>query len=103
MFRLYLKNFTDILRPMIKETTVFNNETIFELQNLKNECPEMPPNLVGHIKVIMESPSMKELEKKYSDLKAGGHGQPAECRSRHRVAIIIPYRYVFNILIISKI
>ncbi|CAJ0593592.1 unnamed protein product [Cylicocyclus nassatus] len=55
-------------------------------------CPITPPNLVGPIRVWMDSPSMAKLQKLYPYLEPGGHGQPKECRSRHRVAIVVPYR-----------
>jgi len=55
-------------------------------------CPVLPPNLVGPIQVWMDTPSMETLGQLYPELASGGHGQPKECRARHRVAIIIPYR-----------
>lgn len=55
-------------------------------------CPLTPPHLVGPIRVFMDSPSYSSLEKLYPYLEAGGHGQPKECRSRHKVAIVVPYR-----------
>ncbi len=47
---------------------------------------------VGPIRVWFEFPSLSELEQLYPYLEAGGHGKPKECRSRHRVAIVIPFR-----------
>ncbi|EPB72230.1 N-acetyllactosaminide 3-alpha-galactosyltransferase [Ancylostoma ceylanicum] len=70
-----------------------NQSYPFTLQNPKLElCPLTPPNLVGPIRVFMDSPSMDALQKLYPYLERGGHGQPEECRSRHRVAIVVPYR-----------
>ncbi|PIO57003.1 N-acetyllactosaminide 3-alpha-galactosyltransferase, partial [Teladorsagia circumcincta] len=55
-------------------------------------CPMAPPRLVGPIRVWMDAPTFSSLEKLYPHLERGGHGQPKECRSRHRVAVIVPYR-----------
>ncbi|WKX91042.1 hypothetical protein Q1695_009684 [Nippostrongylus brasiliensis] len=70
-----------------------NTSFPFAFQDPKlKRCPEMPPSLVGPIRVWMDSPSFDSLEKLYSYLQPGGHGQPKECRSRHKVAIVVPYR-----------
>lgn len=56
------------------------------------DCPVIPPALVGPIKVWFDYPSWSELERLYASLEPGGHGKPAQCKARHRVAIIVPYR-----------
>ena len=51
--------------------------------------------LSGAINVTTNSaalPGMLKLEKLFSALKPGGHYRPENCTSRHRVAIIVPYR-----------
>ncbi|XP_064120451.1 beta-1,4-N-acetylgalactosaminyltransferase bre-4-like [Macrobrachium nipponense] len=58
----------------------------------KELCPTVPPNLVGRVNISLTVPSMEEIEKAHPELEPGGQFHPAECRSRHRVAIIIPYR-----------
>lgn len=56
-------------------------------------CPALPPKLVGRVKVFKTAPSMEDLEKQYKKrLEPGGRFWPKECRSRHKVAIVIPYR-----------
>lgn len=55
-------------------------------------CPLTPPNLVGPIRVWMNSPSMETLERLYHFVEPGGHGKPSDCKSRHKVAIVVPYR-----------
>lgn len=55
-------------------------------------CPLTPPVLVGPIKVWFDYPSWSELNKLYENIEPGGHGKPATCVSRNRVAIVIPYR-----------
>jgi hypothetical protein len=65
----------------------------FEYQPLNlSICPAEPPNLVGPIRVWLDTPSFEKIESLYPNLDNGGHSQPANCRSRHRVAIIVPYR-----------
>lgn len=94
------ENFTDVLLQSTENNNnkmeIILKENIFEVQHLTNECPETPPNLIGKIKVFLESPSMEKLKTIYPNLKVGGHGQPIDCLARQRVAIIIPYRYVFG-------
>lgn len=58
----------------------------------KSLCPPIPPNLTGPVKVLKDSPSLDELEKKFPMLEPGGHYRPQECQARDRVAIIVPYR-----------
>ncbi|KJH50590.1 N-acetyllactosaminide 3-alpha-galactosyltransferase [Dictyocaulus viviparus] len=71
----------------------FNMSYPFTLQSSSLElCPLIPPHLVGPIRVWMDSPPFSALRKLYPFLELGGHGQPKECRSRHRVAVVVPYR-----------
>ncbi|XP_064489036.1 beta-1,4-N-acetylgalactosaminyltransferase bre-4-like [Ornithodoros turicata] len=63
-----------------------------ESSNAVKDCPLVPPNLVTRMKVITNPPPIEEQEKIFTDLMPGGRYTPKECRSRHRVAIIIPYR-----------
>ncbi|KAL3998992.1 N-terminal region of glycosyl transferase group 7 family protein [Acanthocheilonema viteae] len=55
-------------------------------------CSATPPGLVGPIKVWYDEPSFEEIERLNSNLEPGGHGKPNSCQSRHRVAIVVPYR-----------
>ncbi|CAI2321733.1 unnamed protein product [Caenorhabditis sp. 36 PRJEB53466] len=55
-------------------------------------CNQTPPHLVGPIRVFLDEPSFASLVKMYPELHKGGHGVPAECQARHRVAVIVPYR-----------
>ncbi|XP_074646324.1 beta-1,4-N-acetylgalactosaminyltransferase bre-4-like isoform X2 [Tubulanus polymorphus] len=57
-----------------------------------SQCPMLPPNLVGRIRVKLDKPSFLDLENKHQELQPGGHWKPTACISRHRVAIIIPFR-----------
>lgn len=57
------------------------------------ECPMIPPNLHGKFPVeLTDIPSMEGLENQIPGLDLGGRFKPASCRSRHKVAIIVPYR-----------
>lgn len=56
------------------------------------ECPLVPPKLVGQLKVLTESPSFEILENMFSNLDPGGRYKPPDCISRNKVALIIPYR-----------
>ncbi|XP_075745834.1 beta-1,4-N-acetylgalactosaminyltransferase bre-4-like isoform X1 [Rhipicephalus microplus] len=55
-------------------------------------CPVIPPNLVGYIPTNMDVRSLDDVEDEFPDVMPGGHFRPKECTSRHRVAILIPYR-----------
>ncbi|KAL8575362.1 hypothetical protein ACOMHN_048655 [Nucella lapillus] len=60
--------------------------------NNSTPCPLVPPNLVGRMTTYKQAPSWTEIAGLNPGLEPGGHYQPAECKARHRVAIIIPYR-----------
>ncbi|XP_011302326.1 beta-1,4-N-acetylgalactosaminyltransferase bre-4 [Fopius arisanus] len=55
-------------------------------------CPLIPPNLVGPLTVTKNPPELSVIESTLTEVKQGGRGWPSDCNSRHRVAIIIPYR-----------
>ncbi|XP_039275628.1 beta-1,4-N-acetylgalactosaminyltransferase bre-4-like [Nilaparvata lugens] len=60
-------------------------------------CPIVSPHLLGPFKPAKEAPpTLDELERELALAGAlpafGGQWQPATCRSRDRVALIIPYR-----------
>ena len=58
------------------------------------ECPPVPDNLQGKLRVNLTAPDWAELNTKFSEanIAAGGEFSPANCYSQHRVAIIIPFR-----------
>ncbi|XP_070390102.1 beta-1,4-N-acetylgalactosaminyltransferase bre-4-like isoform X3 [Dermacentor albipictus] len=57
-----------------------------------NLCPLVPPNLVGYIPIRMDVPSLEAVENEFPEVMQGGRFRPKECTSRHRVAILVPYR-----------
>ncbi|XP_037567600.2 beta-1,4-N-acetylgalactosaminyltransferase bre-4 isoform X7 [Dermacentor silvarum] len=57
-----------------------------------NLCPLISPNLVGDIPIKMDVPSLEAVENEFPEVGQGGRFGPKECTSRHRVAILVPYR-----------
>ncbi|XP_023323120.1 beta-1,4-N-acetylgalactosaminyltransferase bre-4, partial [Eurytemora carolleeae] len=58
-----------------------------------SDCPMIPPNLLGRFPVLTQQvPDFSEMESMFPDLELGGSFKPADCKPRHRVAIIVPYR-----------
>ncbi|XP_037513471.1 beta-1,4-N-acetylgalactosaminyltransferase bre-4 [Rhipicephalus sanguineus] len=78
-------NVTDILKDVISDSKRANVSS-------DNLCPLISPNLVGDIPVKMDVPSMEVAETEFPDVMPGGRFRPKECTSRHRVAILVPYR-----------
>uniref|UniRef100_A0A915M560 Galactosyltransferase N-terminal domain-containing protein n=1 Tax=Meloidogyne javanica TaxID=6303 RepID=A0A915M560_MELJA len=67
-------------------------------------CPENPPNQKGKIDVDMRSLKLEEIEEEYKYLWPGGHWRPKECKSRQKVAIVVPYRvYPFDCIIFHDV
>ncbi|XP_042237391.1 beta-1,4-galactosyltransferase 5-like [Homarus americanus] len=72
--------------------TLANETSWFSNMQCEVLCPVTPPKLWGPLKVQRTSPTLQEQEHNHPELELGGHYTPAECRARHKVAIIIPYR-----------
>ncbi|GAB6032512.1 hypothetical protein CHUAL_011408 [Chamberlinius hualienensis] len=77
---------------MTNFSTQSSNQTLEVNTTQLPLCPPVPSKLVGQLKVLTESPTMAELEARHPELSPGGRFHPKECTSRHKVAIIIPYR-----------
>ncbi|XP_067123759.1 beta-1,4-N-acetylgalactosaminyltransferase bre-4-like [Centruroides vittatus] len=63
--------------------------------NSLKPCPEIPPGLVGRMKIDLKNGTSKDLETiriNNPEVKLGGAYSPKDCKSRYRVAVIIPYR-----------
>lgn len=61
----------------------------------RNLCQQIPDNLKRRLKIELTNLTDDELDKKfenYFDKNSGGHWKPSECKSRYKVAIIVPYR-----------
>ncbi|XP_046571681.1 beta-1,4-N-acetylgalactosaminyltransferase bre-4-like [Haliotis rubra] len=72
-----------------RQTSVISSSANDVIMNL---CPPTPPNLVGALVVDMEPVSFEEIERHHPTMTPGGRFQPLDCKSRHRVAIVVPYR-----------
>lgn len=55
------------------------------------ECEETPKHLLGKLSIANESPDLKITELVNSEVQDGSY-EPARCKSRYRVAIIVPLR-----------
>ncbi|KAI0212444.1 Beta-1,4-N-acetylgalactosaminyltransferase bre-4 [Lamellibrachia satsuma] len=69
----------------VSVTSIDRNKTLMP-------CPPLPPNLVGRKPVRIQNVPLKKLEESHPEVLPGGQWRPLGCISRHRVAIIIPYR-----------
>jgi hypothetical protein len=47
---------------------------------------------VGGVVINMTAAAFQSLEARFKELEPGGLYKPPDCRSRHKVAIVIPYR-----------
>lgn len=74
--------------PPLPDTSI-PNVTDTETQQ---QCPLIPPNLVGPVLVIKTPPELSVMEKNFTEVRPGGRGFPTNCNTSHHVAIIIPYR-----------
>lgn len=82
-----------ISKKVSSPTNISTTNASTEAINTLPECPMIPPNLHGRFPVeLTDIPSMEELENQIPGLDLGGRFKPASCRSRHKVAIIVPYR-----------
>ncbi|XP_076357697.1 beta-1,4-N-acetylgalactosaminyltransferase bre-4-like [Tachypleus tridentatus] len=55
-------------------------------------CSAVPSDIVGGMNITLTVPEKKDILKVVSQLQPGGAWSPSSCKSRHRVAIIIPFR-----------
>lgn len=105
---------TTIVSPLVVGLHDVNNATKFDTNTtkfipplnkiifnstLQQRCPLIPPNLVGPLAILKNPPEMSVLETRLKDVNQGGRGNPKDCASRHRVAIIIPYRNRYEHLV----
>jgi len=57
------------------------------------QCSMIPPNLKGRFPVTVNNiPSMDDMSNMFPGLELGGRWRPKSCLSKHKVAIIVPYR-----------
>uniref|UniRef100_A0A0N4ZGW0 Beta-1,4-N-acetylgalactosaminyltransferase n=1 Tax=Parastrongyloides trichosuri TaxID=131310 RepID=A0A0N4ZGW0_PARTI len=48
--------------------------------------------LKGNYTVNLSSPSIETIESLYSNIEPGGHHYPKFCKTKHKVAIVVPYK-----------
>lgn len=94
---LFLIHFLIHFLETIFLDNLHKNKIITRNKNLPF-CAENSSVLKGLIRIRKVSPDMKAMEKIFSMLAPGGHGEPRNCRARHRIAIIVPYRSISNFL-----
>ncbi|XP_035226531.1 beta-1,4-N-acetylgalactosaminyltransferase bre-4-like [Stegodyphus dumicola] len=76
----------------VKKLSVATEQANASHEESLKECPLVPPNLVGRLKVLTDSPTFDQLEQMFYDLLPGGRFKPSNCLARSKVALIIPYR-----------
>ncbi|XP_037568212.2 beta-1,4-N-acetylgalactosaminyltransferase bre-4 [Dermacentor silvarum] len=79
------ENGSDVFRIAVVNSSALNKST-------RERCPITPPNLVGDLPVKWRVPSLDVMHKEFPHVTEGGRFAPKECTSRHRVAILVPYR-----------
>jgi len=85
---------SELIVETINETVILNYPSQSPPTNSTlSECPMIPPNLQGRFPVqTNQIPSLAALENLFPELELGGRFKPPECKPRHKVAIIVPYR-----------
>jgi len=74
-----------------------NRNQTSEILDLMNNftleaCNEIPSNLQGKLQIVKEVMDFPRILSENPLVLVGGESSPANCQSRHNVAIIIPYR-----------
>lgn len=100
---VFTKHFDMIIAPLngfwknnstnLSETTKDATVRVTPLPVLP-ECPEKPPDLEGPLRIEFNfKVNLDDMRKQYSGtLHEGGSYKPQNCISKHKVAIIIPFR-----------
>lgn len=55
-------------------------------------CSEYWTQTSGLVQVHRNAPELAVLEKEFTQLRPGGRWMPTDCTSKHRVALVVPYR-----------
>ena len=95
----YLEKHPDVLKNRkcdVKDNSSTSiNATVGTLSNNQTLCPLIPPGLQGPIQVLLNDEVPKtfhDIEVRFPQLSDGGSFKPTHCKTRHKVAIIVPYR-----------
>ncbi|XP_074603249.1 beta-1,4-N-acetylgalactosaminyltransferase bre-4-like isoform X2 [Brevipalpus obovatus] len=85
-----------MIRVNVSNDSLTNADKKHDTLDPRNECPLIPSSLVGRLPVdtdlSSDDESLEEYQLKANGLMPGGAWEPNQCRARHKVAIIIPYR-----------
>ncbi|KAK6985644.1 beta-1 4-N-acetylgalactosaminyltransferase bre-4 [Biomphalaria glabrata] len=96
----YEDNYYKVKSQFKEGTELFVDEEKLkgESQGRLNVCPKEPASLVGNTTDVNLNISVNidVINELHSDVRMGGEWRPPSCISRHRVAIIIPYRDRWN-------
>jgi hypothetical protein len=72
MTKILLQKINCLDRSLANFSVVPEGQHVFNFQNpAVKDCPELPPNLVGPIRVWMDTPPMEKLELLYPNLAPG--------------------------------
>ena len=82
-----------VLSKITSALTIISNNGSTSINNLEL-CPLIPPKIEKRIPVNTSKASIADTEHylSYLSIRPGGLNSPNVCKSRHRVAIIVPYR-----------
>ncbi|XP_013774563.1 beta-1,4-N-acetylgalactosaminyltransferase bre-4-like [Limulus polyphemus] len=86
--------YINVLGNSKKKTTLNVNpkEGPFGLKSATILCSAVPSGIVGRMNLTLAAPTKENIFRIVSQLQPGGAWSPYSCKSRHRVAIIIPFR-----------
>ncbi|XP_076373802.1 beta-1,4-N-acetylgalactosaminyltransferase bre-4-like isoform X2 [Tachypleus tridentatus] len=86
--------YINVLGNSRKQTTfnVTSKEGPFGTKSATILCSAVPSGLVGRMNLTLAAPTKEDIFRTVSQLQPGGSWSPYSCKSRHRVAIIIPFR-----------
>jgi len=63
-------------------------------------CPKAPENLKGKVNISLEEKKMEDIEKDLDFIKLGGSFTPRNCSPLFNVAILVPYRWRYQHLLV---
>lgn len=83
-------NWCDLVLPNISQFSSTNPRLLYELFIDFISC------FLGPVPVNKTELELDFVENKYPEIQWGGRYIPPNCTARHKVAIIVPYRYDFT-------
>ncbi|XP_059144059.1 beta-1,4-N-acetylgalactosaminyltransferase bre-4-like isoform X4 [Physella acuta] len=96
----YEENFNEIKKQFLEgsELKVDHLKLKREYSTQMDVCPKEPGSLVGNSTDVNLNITVdiNDIIREHKDVRTGGEWKPDSCISRHRVAVIIPYRDRWN-------